>query len=338
MMDVITLCERGYVPDALIRFGVRRLLRQRLRSEFSCDRLLESLKAAPIAIETEAANRQHYEVPAEFFRLHLGPRLKYSCGLYPTGGETLAEAEDAMLALYAERAYLADGQRILDLGCGWGSLSLWLAERFPRSQIVGLSNSTGQRTFIEARAHERGLQNLRVVTGNVATFDFATHAAGFDRVLSIEMFEHLRNYRALLAKVRRWLKTDGRLFVHLFAHRTRAYPFEDRDRSDWMARHFFTGGIMPSYDLLLRFQDDMQVRSRWWLPGTHYARTAGQWLTGMEAHRPEILSVFRSAYGEREAVLWVQRWRMFYIAVAELFGYRNGTEWGVGHYVLAPRP
>ncbi|MGH8482240.1 MAG: SAM-dependent methyltransferase, partial [Nevskiaceae bacterium] len=308
---------------------------------------VRELRASPIAIHAQDANAQHYEVPAEFFRLHLGPRLKYSCCVYAEPAWTLAQAEDATLGLYAQRAQLADGQRMLDLGCGWGSLALWLAARYPAAQVVALSNSAGQREFIEARARERGLANLRVLTGNVVEFDPSIRAAdaallgtnqswNFDRILSVEMFEHMRNYQALLAKLARWLKPEGRLFVHVFAHRELAYPFEVKDGSDWMSRHFFTGGLMPSARLLAEFQDDLRLERQWWIDGRHYQRTANDWLDGMDAHRGEILEVFRRAYGA-QAPLWLQRWRMFYMAVAELFGYRGGEEWGVAHYRFARR-
>jgi len=338
-MNVIDLCERGLIPDPLARFGMRRLVARRLRDESAGDRdarhraLVRQLRESPVAIHAQDANAQHYEVPAEFSRLHLGPRLKYSCCLYDGAGTTLAQAEEAMLGLCTERAQLADGQRILDLGCGWGSLSLWLAERLPRARITALSNSRGQRAFIEQRARERGLANLRVVTGDVAEFDFAPGEAGFDRVVSIEMFEHMRNYAALLAKVARWLAPGGRLFVHIFAHRALAYPFEVRDGSDWMSRHFFTGGLMPSRDLLAEFGDDLRLARQWWLDGTHYQRTANDWLAGMDARRDEILAVFRAGDGA-DAGRSFQRWRMFYMAVAELFGFRGGREWGVGHYLF----
>jgi cyclopropane-fatty-acyl-phospholipid synthase len=349
-MNAIELCERGLVPDALARFGMRRLVAQRLAEESAGDvgarqaALLRQLREGPVAIHTGDANAQHYEVPAEFFRLHLGPRLKYSCCLYERPGATLAQAEEAMLELYAQRARLADGQRILDLGCGWGSLSLWLARRYPRARITALSNSQGQRAFIEQRAREQGLRNLRVITADVATFDppagipeaelagtgFAAGEA-FDRVVSIEMFEHMRNYGLLLARIARWLAPGGRLFVHIFAHRTLAYPFEVRDGSDWMSRHFFTGGLMPSRDLLGAFQDDLRLERQWWVDGTHYQRTAEDWLAGLDGRRGEALAVLRGAYGPG-APRALQRWRMFYMAVAELFGFRGGSEWGVGHY------
>lgn len=354
-MNVIDLCERGLVPDALARYGMRRLIARRLAEESAGDpaarhaQFARELRASPIAIHTQDANAQHYEVPAEFFRLHLGPRLKYSCCVYDGPGTTLAQAEEATLALCAQRAGLADGQRILDLGCGWGSLALWLAQQYPRAQIVALSNSGGQREFIEARARERGFSNLRVLTGNIAEFDPSIRAADaallgtgmpeweFDRILSVEMFEHMRNYQALLAKLARWLAPDGKLFVHVFAHRTLAYPFEVKDGSDWMSRYFFTGGLMPSARLLGEFQDDLALEQQWWIDGTQYERTANDWLAGMDARRDQILAVFRAGYGAQEAALWFQRWRMFYMAVAELFGYRGGAEWGVAHYRFARR-
>lgn len=339
-MTLIDLCERGYVPDPLARFGMRRLIARRLDEESRGNpaarhaQFVRELRQGPIAIHTGDANAQHYEVPAEFFRLHLGPRLKYSCCLYTQHARTLAQAEEAMLELCAQRAGVADGQRILDLGCGWGSLSLWLGERYPRAQIVGLSNSKGQREFIMARASERGLSNLTVLTGNVAEFDFPS-AGEFDRVLSIEMFEHMRNYEALLAKVAAWLKPAGELFVHVFAHRTLAYPFEVKDGSDWMSKHFFTGGLMPSQRLLGEFQGSLRLARQWWVEGTHYERTANDWLAGMDARRVEIMAVFRAGFGPAQAALQFQRWRMFYMAVAELFGYGDGSEWGVAHYRFA---
>jgi cyclopropane-fatty-acyl-phospholipid synthase len=363
-MTIIQLTERGLFPDVVVRAGMRKLISQRLTAEESVNgelrsqrynRWIEELRSSPIAIETKAANQQHYEVPADFFALHLGPRLKYSCALYPEGNETLGQAEEKMLALYAERAGLIDGMRILDLGCGWGSLSLWLAEKYPRSQIVGLSNSHGQREFIERRARERGLSNVRILTGNVVDFDFPAAApahpasaalahpgassgvdSGFDRVMSIEMFEHMRNYGLLLAKISRWLKPDGKLFVHIFAHKLLSYPYEVKDDTDWMTQHFFLGGIMPSENLLLNFQDHLRVERQWWVCGRHYEKTSNHWLAGMDAAKDRIMPVFETAYG-REAAIWFQRWRMFYMAVAEFFGYDRGNEWGVAHYLFSRR-
>ncbi|WP_428309674.1 SAM-dependent methyltransferase [Hydrocarboniphaga sp.] len=346
-MNVIQLCERGLIPDSLTRLGMRKLMGQRLVEEMNNDgearsarynALLDNLRASPIAINTQDANTQHYEVPAEFFHLHLGPRLKYSCALYVNGDETLAQAEQKMFELYAERAGLVDGMRIMDLGCGWGSLSLWLAERYPRSQIVGLSNSHGQREFIEKRAKERRFSNLKILTGNIVDFEYEGTGveAGFDRVMSIEMFEHMKNYGLLLAKISRWLKDDGKLFVHIFVHKLLAYHFEVQGDSDWMTQYFFSGGTMPSEDLLLNFSDHMRVTRQWWVSGQHYEKTSNHWLAGMDAKKAEILRVFEPTYGKDSAV-WFQRWRMFYMAVAELFGYAGGNEWGVSHYLFDKR-
>jgi len=345
---LIRCCERGWLPDPLIRLGMRQLMRRRLRDEGAghgelraqrLGSLLDDLRASPIAIDTQAANTQHYELPAPFFESHLGPHLKYSCCLYPTGHETLAQAETQMLELYAERAQLADGQHILDLGCGWGSLSLWLAARYPHAQIVALSNSHGQRAFIEARAAERGLRNLDVVTGNIVDIEFSDTqlAGGFDRIVSIEMFEHMKNYGLLLAKLARWMRDDAKLFVHMFVHRTLAYHFETRDGSDWMSKYFFTGGTMPSEALLLNFQDDLRINRQWWVSGTHYQRTANQWLVALDAARERVMPMLVQTYGARDAAIWLQRWRMFYMAVAELFGLGRGNEWGVGHYLFDKR-
>jgi cyclopropane-fatty-acyl-phospholipid synthase len=346
---LIRACERGQLPDRLIRIGMRRLMRQRLIEEGAHDgelrsqrfnALLDQLRASPIATETDAANAQHYELPASFFAAHLGPHLKYSCCLYSRGDETLGEAEQAMLALYAERAQLEDGQTILDLGCGWGSLALWLAARYPNARIVALSNSHGQREFIEARAAAAGVSNLRVVTGNVVQFDFAREFGrdAFDRVLSVEMFEHMKNYGLLLERVAQCMRADAKLFVHIFAHRTLAYHFQARDSTDWMSKYFFTGGTMPSEALLLHFQHDLRINRQWWISGTHYARTAEHWLASLDSVREHVMPELVRAYGDAErARHWFQRWRMFYMAVAELFGYAHGNEWGVAHYLFDKR-
>ncbi|MEJ7137914.1 SAM-dependent methyltransferase [Amphibiibacter pelophylacis] len=345
---VIRACERGWLPDPLVRLGMRQLMRQRLRDEGAgqpalrqqkWQTLLADLRSSPIAIETQAANGQHYEVPAEFFHAHLGPHLKYSGCLYPTGSESLDQAEAAMLALYAQRAQLQDGQRVLDLGCGWGSFSLWAAAQFPGSEIVGLSNSHGQREFIEAQARERGLNNLRIVTGNIVDVELPPEVlqGGFDRVVSVEMFEHMKNYGLLLAKISRWMKDDAQLFVHIFAHRELAYHFEVNGASDWMSKYFFTGGTMPSLDLLAQFQDDLALQEQWWVDGTHYERTANHWLERLDARRAELMPLMVQTYGADQAAVWFQRWRMFYMAVAELFGYADGSEWGVAHYRFQPR-
>jgi cyclopropane-fatty-acyl-phospholipid synthase len=340
-MSLIELCERGLVPDALTRYGIRRLCAQRLSEEgrdapalasARQQRLRQALRESPIAVETAAANAQHYELPTRFFQLCLGTRLKYSSCYYPSGRESLDEAEEAMLALYGERAGLADGQRILELGCGWGSLTLWMAARFPRAQVTAVSNSATQRVHIEAECRARGLANVRVLTCDVNALELPDGA--FDRCVSIEMFEHMRNHEALFGNIARWLAPAGKLFVHVFCHRTLMYPFEAEGEDDWMARHFFTGGLMPSADTLVQAQHHLPLEERWLLPGTHYQRTANHWLARQDANREEVMAVLREAYG-RDAARWHQRWRMFWMACAELFGYRGGDEWLVAHYRFA---
>jgi len=346
--SLFELGERGLIPDSLARYGMRTLIQQRLRDEALNDgelrvrrfnKLINSMRAGPIAMEIPVANSAHEDIPVEFFQLHLGPNLKNSCCYYPAGLETLAQAEQAMLVLYAERAQLSDGQRILDLGCGWGALSLWLAERYPNAQIVGLSNSHAQREFIERRAGERGLKNLRIATGNVVDFEFAAIGVrtAFDRVISIEMFEQMKNYGLLFEKLAGWMKPDAQLFVHIYAHRLLAYHFEVKDRRDWMTQYFFQGGMMPSESLFAYFQDNLKLQRSWWLSGRHYQRTAKHWLAAMDHAKAQILPWLEVTYGARQALLWWRRWRMFYIAVAELFGYAGGTEWGVGHYLFERR-
>jgi cyclopropane-fatty-acyl-phospholipid synthase len=336
---LLGLAERGLLPDGLIRLGIRQLCAKRLRAEAAgglgaqearLQQRLAALRDGALAVHTDAANSQHYEVPPEFFVQALGPRLKYSCAYYPQGTETLAQAEDAMLELYAERAEFADGQEILELGCGWGSLTLWMAARYPRANILAVSNSAGQRTFIEARCRSLGLGNVRVITVDVN--QLALPAGRFDRCVSIEMFEHMRNYETLLARIAGWLRPAGKLFVHVFAHRTRLYMFETQGADNWMGRHFFTGGLMPAADTLLWFGRDLICEQRWLLDGTHYARTANDWLNKQDENRDRVEQILRSAYGAADAALCAQRWRMFWMACAETFGFRNGSEWLVAHY------
>ena len=343
-MALIDLCERGLVPDFLTRYGIRKLCEQRLRDEHDGDldradarfrTLLSELRSSPIAIETAAANEQHYEVPTRFFELSLGKRLKYSGCYYPDGNETLDEAEEKMLALYGERAELKDGMRILELGCGWGSLTLWMAERFPNSRITGVSNSRTQREHILGQAAARGLANVEIITTDVNRLDLSPET--FDRCVSIEMFEHMRNYDTLLGNIARWLKPGGKLFVHIFCHRSLMYPFETEGSDNWMGRYFFTGGLMPSADTLLHFQSALRIEQRWVLSGIHYEKTANHWLENQDRHAEEVHRVLAETYGAKNAAVWAQRWRMFWMACAELFGYAGGSEWGVAHYRFVKR-
>jgi cyclopropane-fatty-acyl-phospholipid synthase len=335
---LLGLAERGQLPDALLRQGIRRMCAQRLREELAggLDQQaarfagrIELLRRSPVAIHTDAANAQHYELPPAFFEQCLGKRLKYSGCYYPRGDETLEQAEQAMLALYDERAELADGQSILELGCGWGSLTLWMAERYPKARVTAVSNSRPQREHIEAQCRQRGLANVRVITCDVNQLEL--EPAQFDRCVSIEMFEHMRNYAILLGRIASWLRPGGKLFVHIFAHKTVMYPFETAGEDNWMGRHFFTGGLMPASDTLLWFQRDLQIERRWHVDGTHYQRTANHWLANQDARREPVMAILRKAYGEH-ASLWFQRWRMFWMACAEMFGYARGQEWLVAHY------
>jgi cyclopropane-fatty-acyl-phospholipid synthase len=340
---LIDLAETRLVPDALIRAGIRRLVSKRLSEERAADpqgreersqRLLRELADSRIALETDAANDQHYEVPSSFFRLVLGRHLKYSCAYWGKGVAHLDAAEAAMLDLYAERADLADGQNVLDLGCGWGSFTLWAAERFPASRFTAVSNSVGQRRYIERQARSRGLDNVQVITADINELSLP---GGYDRIVSVEMFEHVRNYALLLNRIAGWLADDGKLFVHIFCHRNLLYPFEAEGDDNWMARHFFTGGLMPAADTLLYFQDDLRIERRWSLSGTHYQKTARAWLDNLDRRREAVAEALTDAYGERDAGRWLQRWRMFFMACEEQFGYGHGTEWLVCHYRFGKR-
>jgi cyclopropane-fatty-acyl-phospholipid synthase len=333
-MIVERIVDSGIVPEPVLRAGIRAVCALRLRQERTAardiDAFADQLRTSAIAIETAAANAQHYEVPAAFFERVLGPHLKYSACYWPADVQSLGAAETAMLGLTGERAQLADGQDVIDLGCGWGSLTLWAAARYPNMRITAVSNSRTQKDFIAARARARGLTNVTVITADVRTLELP--AASFDRVLSIEMFEHMRNYAELLGRIRTWLRPTGSLFVHVFAHHRFAYPFEDGGASDWMAREFFTGGIMPSANLLHRFQDALAIVDEWQLDGTHYARTAEAWYANLMRHRDELVGVLG-----RDGRRRFQRWRVFFLACAELFGYADGREWIVAHYRFAPR-
>ena len=332
--------EQGLVPDIVVRRGIRRLCGQRLEqiAAASCETAVDNREAfvramdgAPVALMPERANDQHYEVPAALFEQVLGPRQKYSCCYWPDGVVDLNGAEAAALRVTCEHANLADGQAILDLGCGWGSLSIWMAEHYPNARITAVSNSSSQRRYIGAQAAKRGLTNLSVVTADMNAFESADR---FDRIVSLEMFEHMRNWRTLFRRIHGWLRPGGRFFMHVFCHRDTPYLFEDKGEDDWMSRHFFTGGMMPSDDLALRFQDRLSLVRQWRWSGLHYEKTANAWLTNMDSRRDTILPILAECYGADQADLWWQRWRLFFMACAETFGYDGGERWWVSHYLF----
>ncbi|KAI0157520.1 methyltransferase [Xylariaceae sp. FL1272] len=336
-MSLDWILDAGYLPHAVIRVGIRRQLAQRIEdiksSTLSADMerkmgYIEALRTRPIAVETDTANTQHYEVGTGVLQGMLGPRMKYSACLYPKGGETLAQAEIAMLGTYVEKAQLVDGMSILDLGCGWGSGALYFAEVLPNSDITAFSNSKTQKEYIDSKAKEKGLANLKVITGDVVDYEFEKES--FDRVVSIELFEHMKNYEQLMAKVSRALKPSGKLFVHIFAHKTSPYDFEE----GWMTTHFFTGGTMPSADLLLYFQKDLKIERQWWVNGGHYSRTCEHWLSNLIANKKVIWPHLVKTYGEENANTWYNRWQIFYMACSELFAYEGGDTWGVSHYLF----
>jgi cyclopropane-fatty-acyl-phospholipid synthase len=332
----IALMERGWVPDALVRWGIRRLCAQRLEECAGMpgiDVFVAAMDRAEIAPVPRKANEQHYEVPPEFFGLTLGPHRKYSCCYWPDGCQSLDQAEEHALQATCDRAELADGMDILELGCGWGSLSLWMAERYPGARITAVSNSAPQRGYIEAEARRRGLPNLTVLTHDMNAF----RAPGrYHRIVSVEMFEHMRNYRELLGRIAEWLVDGGKLFLHVFCHRRFAYEFLPEGDDNWMGRYFFTGGIMPSEDLLPRFQERFALEEQWRWSGEHYRKTAEAWLDNQDRRRGEVLAVLEWAYG-KDAPLWFERWRVFWMSCAELWGYAGGNEWLVAHYRFRKR-
>lgn len=334
------LLEKNMIPDFLIRIGIRRLLKAKLDEEKDLKKrlgakrkadLIDFLKSSPIAVNTREANEQHYEMPTEFFELVMGKHMKYSCGLWQEGVSDFDTSEEDMLALTVERAKLSDGMTILELGCGWGSLNLFMAQKFPNSQIVGVSNSATQKEFILRQAKKRNLNNVRILTADMNDFMISEK---FDRIVSVEMFEHLRNYQKLLEKIAGFLKDDGKLFVHIFTHREFAYLYEEKDPSDWIAKYFFTGGIMPSDDIFSYFQDHLKLEQHWQVNGTHYQKTSEQWLKNMDNNKDKIIPILKATYGADHATKWWVYWRVFFMSCAELWGYRHGTEWIVSHYLF----
>jgi cyclopropane-fatty-acyl-phospholipid synthase len=337
---LIKLAEKGILPDFFIRLGISKLCGQRLTDandlslkarEEKHQKWVDILMESPIALVPEKANEQHYEVPPRLFELVLGAKLKYSSGYWPQGTSTLDDSEVEMLKLTSKRAALFDGQEVLELGCGWGSLTFHMALTYPNSKITAVSNSNDQRQFIEKKCDELKIKNIKVITADMN--DFSSEKT-FDRVVSIEMFEHMRNYDELLKRVSEWLKKDGKLFVHIFSHKEIAYPFEDKGEGDWMAREFFSGGQMPSHKLLTCFSSRMKIEKDWRVEGTHYEKTSLAWLNKLDENKKEVLKLFEKTYGKNEASTWFQRWRIFFMSCEVLFGFNKGSEWGVSHYLF----
>jgi cyclopropane-fatty-acyl-phospholipid synthase len=332
--------ETGLVPDSVIRAGIRRLLDRKLKEIHSSDveksaiiknHFIQVMAGSPVALVPELANEQHYEVPAAFFSEVLGKNRKYSCCYWPTGVEDLDAAEEAALEVTVERAGIEDGMKVLDLGCGWGSLSLWIAEHFPNASVTSVSNSRSQHDFIMNAARNRGLSNIDVHVADMN--DFAAPGT-YDRIVSVEMFEHMRNYPELFRRISNWLEPDGRFFMHIFCHRTTPYEYIDKGPSDWMSRHFFSGGIMPSADLPMRVGGDLTVEKHWQWNGDHYARTLRAWLQRMDSRRNAVMPILEETYGKEQADRWRMRWRIFFMACEELFAFNVGREWYVSHYLL----
>tara|TARA_S200000501_G_scaffold373157_1_gene419642 strand:+ start:4557 stop:5588 length:1032 start_codon:yes stop_codon:yes gene_type:complete len=339
---LIELAEKGIIPDFFIRQGIVRNCENRLNNEnvSNTEKVssrkqswIQQMKESPVALVPEKANEQHYEVPPSFFEKVLGKHLKYSSGYWPDGVNSLDDSEESMLELSFKRAQLKDGDSILELGCGWGSLTCYMASKLPNSKITAVSNSKDQKEHILNRCKNQGLGNIEVITADMNDFETENN---YDRVVSIEMFEHMRNYKKLLSKICSWLNDGGKLFIHIFTHQSVVYPFENQGEADWMAREFFSGGMMPSHDLLLYFQDDLIIEDVWRLSGTHYEKTSLAWVNKMDANKDSVMKIFSETYGD-DAKLWFQRWRIFFMSCEKLFGYNNGSEWGVSHYRFSKR-
>jgi cyclopropane-fatty-acyl-phospholipid synthase len=335
-----SLLTKDLLPDPLIRFGIRKLLKERLKEEKKPGaeaqqdhlmKLISKLKESPIAVNTTDANEQHYEVPTAFYRKVLGKHMKYSCGLWEEGDNDLNDSERKMLELTCKRAGIKDGDEILELGCGWGSLTLFMAEKFPACRITAVSNSRTQKEHIDSEASKRGLKNVAVITADMNDF---TIDKKYDRIVSVEMFEHMRNYSALFSKIHGFLKPGGKLFVHIFTHREFSYLFEVKDDTDWMSKYFFTGGIMPGSHLLFYFSGNFEVKDHWVVNGQHYERTSNAWLANMDKNKDYIIKLFAQTYGEKNKIKWWVYWRVFFMSCAELWGYKKGEEWMVSHYLF----
>ncbi|MDB4835017.1 cyclopropane-fatty-acyl-phospholipid synthase family protein [Cyclobacteriaceae bacterium] len=339
-MWYLNIVEKNIIPDWLIRLKIRHLLKSRLRDEYEGSNegrkerfmdLIDELKSSPIAVNTIDANEQHYEVPTAFYQLVMGDHLKYSCGYWKDKQSDQNTSEKDMLEITTKRAELTDNQTILELGCGWGSLTLFMAEKYPGSNITAVSNSRTQKEFIDSKADERGLKNIEVITADMNDFEADKI---YDRVVSVEMFEHMRNYQKLLLKVNQFLKDEGKLFVHIFSHKELSYKFEVKDDTDWMSKYFFTGGIMPSDHLFHYFNEDLLVKKHWTINGTHYEKTSNNWLARMDQNKERVMAIFKDTYGSSHATKWWVYWRLFFMSCAELWGYNKGEEWVVSHYLF----
>lgn len=337
---LINLAEKGLLPDFMVRYGIRTLLTKRLKSLIHTDQhinkknkdlFVKAMDEAPIALVPELANEQHYEIPSDFYRLCLGKNKKYSSCFWDKTTHNLDQAEDLALQITCEHAELVDGMNILELGCGWGSLSLWMAEKFPNASITSVSNSSSQKNYIMHEANSRNIKNLQVITCDMN--DFQTQEI-FDRVVSVEMIEHMRNHRKLFNLIASWLKPGGLFFMHIFVHKSQPYLFEVQDDDDWMSQYFFSGGMMPSEDLPLMVQDNLMIKDQWQWSGQNYEKTANAWLENIDRNHDQAMKVLEEIYGKDNAVKWMNRWRIFFMACAELWGYSNGEEWLVSHYLF----